>query len=119
MSNTIFSIDGENFYDFCHIESDLYDIEIGDIYYTGEKVSVNPEDILDMYSVDNLLTDLDCSLFDELNNEDADYCFQDVTKEEKEELLNLLKDWTKRYVKIPYWSVRNIEEVVVTKEDWE
>lgn len=117
MNNKVFSADGEMFYeDFCDI---TYDMEVGDTYYVGEQVQVKPESILSMHSVDSLLEDLDCKLFDEVNLEDMDDCFQDVTKEAKEELLAFLKDWALRYVDVPYWNVKNIKEVVATQDDLE
>ena len=117
MTEKVFSADGEMFYeDFCDI---TYDMEIGDTYYVGEQVHVSPESILSMHSVNSLLEDLDCNLFDELHLDDMDDCFQDVTKEAKEELLAFLKTWTHMHVEVPYWNVKNIKEVLATQEDLE
>lgn len=117
MTNKVFSADGEVFYeDFYDI---TYDMDVGDTYYVGEQVHISPEGCLSGHDIDSFLEDLDCRLYDYIHVEEMDDCFQDVTKEAKQELLDFVKEWAKKYVSIPYWNALNIQEKVTTKEDLE
>lgn len=115
--NIAYSTNGEDFYEeFCDIS---YDLEEGSIYYEGEQMYIAPENCISSYDVDSFLENLDCGLYDSIHAEEIDDCFQDVSKEAKEELLDLVKEWAGKHVKIPYWNVTNVVEKVATKEDLE
>lgn len=110
--NKVYSMDGEFYY-----EDFPDDLELGDTYYEADQVEVLPEKCIGAFDIDSFLEDLDCRLEDCVNVEGMDDCFQAVTKEQKKELLDLVKAWAKKYVDIPYWNVMNAVEKIATEDD--
>lgn len=110
--NKVYSKDGEFYYD--RFPNDM---EVGDIYYEADKVHITPEQCVTEYSINGFLEDLDCSLYNRVNAEDMDSCFQVVRQDDKQELLNLVQQWVKKHVYIPYWNVANVVEKFATEAD--
>ena len=108
----VYSNDGEAYY---HYFPD--DLEVGDNYYEADQVELLPENCIGGHDIDSFLEDLDCRLYDRINIESMDDCFQAVTKEQKKELLGLVKAWAKKCVDIPYWNVVNAVEKIATEDD--
>lgn len=50
----VYSICGEIF------NYDTIDFDIGDTYYSGKKVAINPSELISRWVVDNIVEDMEC-----------------------------------------------------------
>jgi hypothetical protein len=120
MTTHCYSTDEEyfNYTEFGDLLDELYsnspdDQIIGMSYWRGEQVELKHSECID---IDGFLEMCDERAYDEIG-ECYEYCFSDVTDEEKKELKTLIEDWAKRCVNIRYWKVLNSQDLKITAED--
>lgn len=117
MTDKCYSIDSECFnYDSLGELLDSEYLGLGDMYYEADKVDLDLDRMIASCVSCNLLEGLNERVYADVgecyNNE-----FSDVSKEAEAELVSLIKEWTKKHVKLDYWVVKNVVELKVTQED--
>lgn len=116
MTEKCYSLDGE---EYCtDFQSISYSAEPGQMYYEADAVWIDPVKQVSMNMIEYFLEQLDENIFQDNWMEDCDPCFTDVSDQEKQELLNSVKQWAGKYVKIPYFIAKNPIENTFTEEDF-
>ena len=107
------SANGEEFSsDFSDIIDEL---EVGDNLYEGVIKPVNVEKFVD---VERLIEDIQSSAWDE-HKEYAEGYLDNISKEALQELFEIIAAWVNRQEMPTFWSVVNVRERTLTKEDME
>lgn len=95
---------------------DYDDPILGATYWEADAIPDTHEKILSWHTVYGILENLD----NDLGCEHGDYfddCYTDTTKEEVEELRQLILGWAEKHVKLRYYRVENVIKKTITEED--
>ena len=92
------------------------DFLIGLEYYSAK---FEKEDLAKYLDVDGILESADDYLYDNIPNDDGWDLFQSTSKEAKQELSNLLKEWTHKHLskKIVYKMMGKSTKHTITEDD--
>jgi len=115
MTKYCYSLDEEHFTE--ELEDLLDEVEdderVGLIYFRGEQV---PLTYANCINVPYILEQCDDYAYSEIG-EIYDSNFSDVDEAAKAELASLIEAWAKKHVKLGYWTVTNVEELVIEDGD--
>ena len=119
--NKCWSLNEEDFFDdwFGLIaELEQEELGVGTEYFEGDKVETQISDYVNIHGIVSMLEQFDDWVYEDVG-EIADCNFYNVSKEAKGELQEVIQQWAKKHVKLPYWKVQNVIKKVVMQEDLE
>ena len=112
MTNTVYSLNGENF-NFPELSSlSSEDLKIGDTIYKGTIAKVKPLELIDH---DDILEKMEATAWD-IGEEYSENIVWNVTDEAKKELDEMLEAWINKYIVINFFHVESIKELKITQE---
>lgn len=108
----VYSRDGDFYHEDKGLIDDAYEDWItGELeeggYYSGERKEINVEDLVHNWYIDDIVDHMEECLYD-IVGEVADNALS-ISKEKKEELTNIIKQFMKDNCSCSCWSVDNIE----------
>ena len=84
-------------------------LDDGDVYYRGEKKSIEPRNLVGDWCASGVIERMDESLYDNVG-EISESCLQ-ISDESQDELQKLIEDWADKHVTITCYSIINVVEL--------
>ena len=120
MTQIVYSSDGSEFGyqdDFGGFIDDN-EFEVGAEYETATAEPLVASDYVKSHSLYHFLEGCDEGVSDDVEDYE-EWSFCECTAEAKDELLQLVKDWADKNIKLNYWKPTNIRTEIIEMEDLE
>lgn len=91
-----------------------FGLNAGDRVYRGTRVDVSYEELVD---VDSVIEGISEFAYNDIAGDAAEDYLRGVSKEARAELEGLIVDWLRKHAPIDFYHVENLEQYVITQAD--